>query len=65
MARHDLRSRSDTPTDGRNQSHYFRADLPAQFDAVMHFDRTTAVQALEWSASWGPDELPETYPTAL
>ncbi|MGH7695736.1 MAG: erythromycin esterase family protein [Gemmatimonadaceae bacterium] len=47
------------------QSHYFQADLPAQFDAVVHFDKTTAVEPLEWDASWAPDELPETYPTAL
>jgi erythromycin esterase-like protein len=47
------------------QSHYFHADLAAQFDAVVHVDKTTAVEPLEWDASWAPDELPETYPTAL
>jgi erythromycin esterase-like protein len=28
------------------QSHYFRARLPQQFDAVVHWDRTQAVQPL-------------------
>jgi erythromycin esterase-like protein len=28
------------------QSHYFDADLPSQFDAVIHFDETTAVREL-------------------
>jgi erythromycin esterase-like protein len=28
------------------QSHYFRADLPRQFDAVIYFDRTTALTPL-------------------
>jgi erythromycin esterase-like protein len=45
-------------------SHYFRAQLPQQFDAVLHIDRTQALEPLE---SWSIDEadLPETYPTAL
>jgi erythromycin esterase-like protein len=47
------------------QSHYFHADLPAQFDAVVHFDTTSAVEPMEWRAASAPDELPETYPTAL
>src|SRR6266436_4534938 len=29
------------------QSHYFRAQLPNQFDAVLHFDETRAVKPLE------------------
>jgi erythromycin esterase-like protein len=28
------------------QSHYFHAVLPEQFDAVIHWDRTRAVQPL-------------------
>jgi erythromycin esterase-like protein len=45
-------------------SHYFRARLPEQFDAVMHIDETHALEPLE---TWAVDEadLPETYPTAL
>jgi erythromycin esterase-like protein len=48
-------------------SHYFTANLPRQFDAVLHYDRTRAVEPLERSALWerGEDELPETYPSAL
>lgn len=33
-------------------SHYFHARLPQQFDAVLHFDETRAVERL---ARWGPD----------
>jgi erythromycin esterase-like protein len=47
------------------QSHYFRATLPHQFDAVLHYDVTRAVEPLERSGTWDRGELPETYPTAL
>jgi erythromycin esterase-like protein len=47
------------------QSHYFSADLPSQFDAVIHIDETRAVEPLERAAGWERGELPETYPTAL
>jgi erythromycin esterase-like protein len=45
-------------------SHYFHARLAEQFDAVIHIDRTHALEPLE---PWSIDEadLPETYPTAL
>ena len=48
-------------------SHYFHASLPAQFDAVLHYDRTRAVEPLERTPTWisGAAEVPETYPTAL
>ncbi len=48
-------------------SHYFKADLAAQFDAVLHFDRTRAVEPLERTPLWagGEREVPETYPFAL
>ena len=48
-------------------SHYFRASLPAQFDALFHYDRTRAVEPLERTAAWeaGESEPPETWPTAL
>ncbi len=51
--------------DTERQSHYFAADLAHQFDAVLHFDRTRAVEPLEPSAGWVRGEPPETYPTAL
>jgi erythromycin esterase-like protein len=45
-------------------SHYFRARLPQQFDAMLHIDETHALEPLE---PWSLDEadLPETYPSAL
>jgi erythromycin esterase-like protein/predicted phosphoribosyltransferase len=47
------------------QSHYFRARLAEQFDAVLHFDETHAVKPLEWTAEWEAGELPETFPFAV
>ena len=47
------------------QSHYFYARLPEQFDAVLHFDTTSAVEPLERTAGWETGEVPETYPSAL
>lgn len=50
-------------------SHYFRAELPAQFDVVLHFDETRAVEPLERTAGWEKGEakgdLPETYPSGV
>jgi erythromycin esterase-like protein len=45
-------------------SHYFAARLPAQFDLVVHVDRTRALEPLE---KWSRHEvdLPETYPTGV
>ena len=47
------------------QSHYFRARLPSQFDAVLHFDETRAVKPLETTEGWEAGELPETFPFAV
>jgi erythromycin esterase-like protein len=46
-------------------SHYFRARLGRQFDAVIHIDDTRAVEPLERTAGWERGELPETYPHAV
>lgn len=46
-------------------SHYYQAFLPRQFDAVLHYDTTRAVEPLEPTGEWTRGELPETYPTAL
>jgi erythromycin esterase-like protein len=46
-------------------SHYFSARLPQQFDAVLHFDETRAVEPLERNVEWVGAEAPETYPSAL
>jgi len=46
-------------------SHYFHAQLPDQFDVVLHFDETRAVEPLERTAAWEAGEVPETYPSML
>jgi erythromycin esterase-like protein len=48
-------------------SHYFAAVLARQFDAVLHYDHTRAVEPLERTPVWerGEPELLETYPSAL
>jgi erythromycin esterase-like protein len=45
-------------------SHYFRARLPEQFDAVLHIDETSALEPLERWAHEDVD-LPETYPSGI
>ena len=46
-------------------SHYFYANLVKQFDAVIHCDKTTAIEPLEKTSQWIEGEVPETYPTGL
>jgi erythromycin esterase-like protein len=46
-------------------SHYFHAWLSQQFDAIIHFDETRAVEPLERSAKWHTSEPPETFPSGL
>jgi erythromycin esterase-like protein len=47
------------------QSHYFEARLADQFDAVIHLDRTRALEPLERTALWDRGEPPETYPSGI
>jgi erythromycin esterase-like protein len=47
------------------QSHYFAASLPRQFDMVLHYDTTRAVEPLELSVRWDGGGEMETYPSAL
>ena len=47
------------------QSHYFHTHLSDQFDAVIHFDETRAVEPLERSAEWEAGEVMETFPTGI
>jgi hypothetical protein len=47
------------------QSHYFDARLAEQFDAVIHFDETQALEPLERYALWETGEPPETFPTGM
>ncbi len=46
-------------------SHYFHARLSDQFDAVLHFDHTRAVEPLERSAEWQAGEVEETFPSGI
>jgi erythromycin esterase-like protein len=51
--------------DTERQSHYFRARLSDQFDAVLHFDETRALEPLEITAEWEAGEVPDTFPFAV
>jgi erythromycin esterase-like protein len=47
-------------------SHYFQARVSEQFDLLIHFDRTRAVDPLERRPGWETrGEWPETYPTGV
>lgn len=43
-------------------SHYFTARIADQFDAIIHFDETRALEPLERRSHWDRGEAPETYP---
>jgi erythromycin esterase-like protein len=45
-------------------SHYFRARLADQFDAVVHIDQTRAVEPLEIASEWSTEPA-ETFPTGV
>jgi erythromycin esterase-like protein/predicted phosphoribosyltransferase len=47
------------------ESHYIQARLADQYDAVIHFDDTRAVEPLERTANWEAGEPPETFPYAV
>jgi erythromycin esterase-like protein len=47
------------------QSHYFMASLSEQFDGILHYDRTRAVEPLERDIEWQAGEVDETYPSGL
>ncbi len=51
--------------DTERVSHYFRANMRDQFDAVYHLDETRAVEPLEKPERWHDLEPPETYPTGI
>ena len=46
-------------------SHYFLARLSDQFDAVLHFDETRAVEPLPHAEAEQTAEVPETYPVGV
>lgn len=47
------------------QSHYFTTRLSDQFDAVIHFDETRAVEPLERTSDWEAGEVFETFPEGV
>ncbi|MCV7300801.1 erythromycin esterase family protein [Mycobacterium barrassiae] len=47
------------------QSHYYHVRPGEQFDAIIHIDRTRALEPLETTSLWDAGEAPETYPTGL
>lgn len=47
------------------ESHYFDARLSQQFDAVLHFDQTRAVEPLERTVEWETGEVAETFPSGI
>jgi erythromycin esterase-like protein len=46
-------------------SHYFEAYLPRQFDGVIHFDVTRAVEPLDITAGWSHEDAPKTFPAGI
>ncbi len=46
-------------------SHYYHVRPGDQFDAIIHIDRTTALEPLEVTSVWVAGETPETYPSGL
>jgi erythromycin esterase-like protein len=53
--------------DTERWSHYFHASLSRQFDALVHFDRSFAVEPLDPGPNWSPhpEDAPETFPYGL
>jgi erythromycin esterase-like protein/predicted phosphoribosyltransferase len=47
------------------QSHYYHLRPSEQFDAIIHIDKTRALEPLEVTSLWVAGETPETYPTGL
>jgi erythromycin esterase-like protein len=47
------------------QSHYFHAQIADQFDAVIHLDETSALQALDPVSERVREEVPETFPSGV
>ena len=48
--------------DTERMSHYFYARMADQFDAVMHCDKSKALEPLERTSLWEAGEVPETFP---
>lgn len=46
-------------------SHYFNARLSEQFDGIIHFDETRALEPLDKVPSWTHEDVPETFPEGI
>ena len=51
--------------ESERQSHYFQTCLPRQFDALLHFDHSHALEPLDKGPAWVSGEWPETYPSGV
>jgi erythromycin esterase-like protein len=51
--------------ESERQSHYFHVRLREQFDAMIHIDRSHALEPLEPGVGWIGGEAPETFPSGL
>ena len=51
--------------DSERLSHYFNASISRQFDAVLHYDVTRAVEPLDRTSRWDGSEPPDTVASAL
>jgi erythromycin esterase-like protein len=49
--------------DTERVSHYFHARLASQFDAIIHIDRTNALEPLDHEGGEPAEDAPETYPS--
>ncbi|KUI32608.1 erythromycin esterase family protein [Mycobacterium sp. GA-2829] len=47
------------------QSHYYHARPADQYDALIHIDRTRALEPLDVTSRWAVGDTPETYPSGL
>lgn len=47
------------------QSHYYHVRPADQYDAIIHVDKTRALEPLEVTSGWEAGETPETYPSGL
>lgn len=47
------------------QSHYYHVRPSEQYDAIIHIDKTRALEPLEVTTRWTTGETPETYPSGL
>lgn len=46
-------------------SHYFDARLSEQFDGIIHFDGTRALEPIDKVSSWTHEDVPETFPEGI